>query len=58
MQMLSAIRTVANETGKLMVALSAILIPLFFVAVVVEHIRGTELSPTVAVVSLLKGVWY
>mgnify|MGYP003433324178 len=58
MQMLSAIRTVANETGKLMVALSAILIPLFFAAVVVEHIRGTELSPTVAVVSLLKGVWY
>ncbi len=58
MQMFMAIRSVASETAKLAVALGAILIPLFLLAVALEHIRGGTAAPVDSVVSLLKGVWF
>ncbi len=58
MQMFSALRTVASETAKLAVALSAILIPVFLATMAVDHFRGSATVPAFSVVSMLKGVWY
>jgi hypothetical protein len=58
MQMFLAMRTVAGETAKLAMALGAILLPLFFVTLAIDHIRGSASVPVFSVASLLKGVWF
>ena len=58
MQTVSAIRTVASETAKLAFVLGAILMPLFFAMLAIDHIRGNASVPVFSVVSMLKGVWF
>jgi hypothetical protein len=56
--MFPALRTVASETAKLAVALSAILIPIFLATMAIDHYRGSASVPIFSVVSMLKSVWY
>lgn len=58
MQMVLALRTVANETTKLAFALGSILIPLFLATLAIDHVRGNASVPVFSVVSMFKSVWF
>lgn len=58
MQTVLALRTVASETAKLAFVLGAILIPLFFATLAIDHVRGNSSVPGFSVVSTFKSVWF
>ena len=58
MQVFLELRAVTGETVKLAAALIAILIPLYFAALLVEYVRGSMSVPAVSVASILQSVGF
>ena len=58
MQVFLELRAVTGETVKLAVALIAILIPLYFTALVIEYISGSAPVPAVSVASILQSAGF
>ena len=58
MQVFLELRAVTGETVKLAAALIAILIPLYFAALLVEYVRGSTSVPAVSVASILQSVGF
>lgn len=58
MQVFVEPRALTGETAKLAVALSLILIPLYFATLGIEHVRGNTSVPAISIASILKNIWF